>query len=122
MEVMGAFNQDMQTDETDLCVILTNAVANAYEAAIKCEGEKILDIRITNYKDSQFIKIINSVAEDVVIKGSRLQRESSKDDKENHGFGIMNLTEAVERNGGAVVWEKVKHRDVDCILTDITLR
>ena len=36
MEVMGAFNQDMQTDETDLCVILTNAVANAYEAAIRC--------------------------------------------------------------------------------------
>lgn len=122
MEVMGAFNQDMKTDETDLCVILTNAVANAYEATIKCKGEKILDIRITNYKDRQFIKIINSVAEDVVIKDSRMQRESSKDDKENHGFGIMNLTEAVERNGGAVVWEKVKHRDVECILTDITLR
>lgn len=78
MEVMGAFNQDMKTDETDLCVILTNAVANAYEATIKCKGEKILDIRITNYKDRQFIKIINSVAEDVVIKDSRMQREQQR--------------------------------------------
>lgn len=41
ISVIGRFSAEMKMDETDLCVILTNILSNAYEAAIKCERRTV---------------------------------------------------------------------------------
>lgn len=36
LQVAGKFDDTLNVAETDLCIILTNTVSNAYEAALKC--------------------------------------------------------------------------------------
>ena len=104
LQVAGKFNDTLNVAETDLCIILTNTVSNAYEAALKCgHGSQILvDIKQFNHKT--LIEITNPVQEPLIIEGGVMV--TTKDDKENHGLGIYNTKKAVERNGGLISWEQ----------------
>ena len=104
LQVAGKFDDTLNVAETDLCIILTNTVSNAYEAALKCgHGSQILvDIKQFNHKT--LIEITNPVQEPLIIEGGVMV--TTKDDKENHGLGIYNTKKAVERNGGLISWEQ----------------
>lgn len=120
--VMGHFAESLNVDETDMCIILTNIISNAYEAAVKCVDEKILKVEITDYKENQFIRVINSVQKEVEVNDGKLCIErSSKIDGKTHGYGIANAIEAAERCSGSILWEKIKYKEKECILTEVRL-
>lgn len=121
MIYLGRFASGVDIEETDMCIILTNVIANAYEAAIKCSGKKLLKIELTDFKDRQFIRVMNSVEEQVSIENERINAESSKTDKDAHGFGLVNTVEAVERCNGTIRWENVEIEQINCIMTEIML-
>jgi len=102
--VKGCFPEDFQIPETDLCVILSNGVKNAYEAAVRCEeGKRSVSVEISTHGRLLFLTVINSALEPpVLIDGMPV---TSKDDKVNHGLGTKNLRETVEKHGGKVKWE-----------------
>ena len=62
-----------------------------------------------------FIEITNPSAERPVFRNGLI--ETSKGDKERHGYGMRNMREAALRNGGNVTWE---YED-GSVLTRITL-
>ena len=81
---------------SDLCIILSNALDNAVEACAKTTGEdtKNIVVKCAVIQGIQIIQITNPNLTECSIS------ETSKDDKENHGFGLYNIRRTVENLGG----------------------
>ena len=97
--VMGRFPMSIRIDDTDLCVLLANALDNAREELEQIRGKKILNISIKSYNDRLFINISNSCRPK---KGSLLQ--SSKKSIAEHGYGTKNMKQIVEKYHGTIEW------------------
>lgn len=95
--VVGKFPRHMSLDNTDLCIVLANALDNAEEALSKIEGNKKLEIYIQNYNERVFITMKNT-SNYVDVKNI----VTSKTDKINHGYGLSNIERVVERNDGKI--------------------
>lgn len=104
VKVMGKFLQDMDVAETDLCIVLTNTVSNAYEAALKCGKGSIITIELSQFCGKAMIVITNPVKEEPKIQGGIMS--TTKADKELHGLGISNTMKALEKYDGQITWEK----------------
>lgn len=94
--VTGRFPAELRLTESDLCILLGNAMDNAKEALLKCEGERTLSIEIKSYKDRLYLTVANSTVD------SELDLTTSKQDKENHGYGIKNMERVTEKYGGKI--------------------
>ena len=104
-EISGKLPENFNMAETDLCVLFSNLMSNAYEAAAQCEKDSsIIRTQIRNNDDDVFIKLSNSVNGEVVFKNGL--PVTDKPDRKNHGFGVENILEVVERNGGYVEWKQ----------------
>lgn len=86
----------------DLCVIIANAVDNAIEACAKDTGDSQKTISIeSDFKQGYFFfKISNPIFDEVNIKGKN-KLVTSKKDKQNHGFGVANIMNTVEKYDGS---------------------
>ena len=115
VKVMGKFLQDMDVAETDLCIVLTNTVSNAYEAALKCGKGSIVTIELSQFCGKAMIVITNPVKEEPKIQGGIMS--TTKADKELHGLGISNTMKALEKYDGQITWEKKR----DEIVTKIVI-
>ena len=105
-EISGKLPENFNMAETDLCVLLSNLISNAYEAALKCEdNRRIISVEIRNSDDDIFIDVSNSVNGEVVFKNGL--PVTDKPDRKNHGFGVENILEVVERNGGYIEWKQL---------------
>lgn len=89
-------------DATDLCVIFGNTLDNAVEACAKAEPEKEKEISVIckSMGGFMYLEIVNPVIENIEIKNNRLQ--TTKQDKENHGFGIYSLQKTVDKYNGTL--------------------
>ena len=104
-EISGKLPENFGMAETDLCVLFSNLMSNAYEAAVQCDKtSSIIRTQIRNNGDDVFIKMSNSVKGEVVFKNGL--PVTDKPDRKNHGFGVENILEVVERNGGHVEWKQ----------------
>jgi len=105
-EISGKLPENFNMAETDLCVLLSNLISNAYEAALKSEKERrIVSVEIRNSDEDIFIDVSNSVNGEVMFKNGL--PVTDKPDRKNHGFGVENILEVVERNGGYVEWKQL---------------
>ena len=105
-EISGKLPENFNMAETDLCVLLSNLISNAYEAALKCKDDRrIISVEIRNSDDDIFIDVSNSVNGEVVFKNGL--PVTDKPDRKNHGFGVENILEVVERNGGYIEWKQL---------------
>ena len=121
ISVIGSFGAEMKMDETDLCIILTNILSNAYEAAIKCE-RRTVRIEMSSFEGTQFIRVTNSTLEGTMTSDGELCiSESSKEDKSSHGFGVQNIKDAVRRCGGKVRWDRTDNYGYPMIMTEVEL-
>ena len=102
LKCSGAFPEGFSVEMTDLCVILSNALENAYEAVSQCAGDREIHCDIGNRKNLIFITILNPAARLPLIEDGAIR--TTKADVENHGFGTKNMQEAAARNGGSVRW------------------
>lgn len=83
--------EKIQVDAVDLCVIFGNALDNAIEACEKLENHKLINVSAI-YDDSQLICKVTNTA---LPNKSHLQ--TTKNDKENHGFGLDNIKQALSK-------------------------
>ena len=105
----------MKISETDLCIILTNLVGNAYEAAALCDKERYVRIEIAQLgEESIHITIVNSVKEKPVLLEGRM--ETTKEDRDSHGLGIVSAKKALGKYGGELIYEVEEERVVTNIL------
>lgn len=81
---------------SDLCIILSNALDNAIEACTRFTSNesKIITVKCDILHGIQLIRITNP--NDI----NNSTTETSKEDKENHGFGLYNIRRTVEKHNG----------------------
>ena len=117
LQVKGSFPDQLEIAETDLCVVLSNGVKNACEAALQCEeGRRKLNVEISGRGVFVYITICNSADRAPIIENGRFV--TAKKDKINHGLGTQNMIDTARKAGGDVCWQ---YADGE-VQTEITLK
>lgn len=107
LHIQGHFPAECSIQAYDLCTILSNLLSNAMHAQTECEGGTV-DVSI-RYTDREItIKIENHYLQEPLQTEGIFQ--TRKPDKENHGFGLENVRECVEKNHGQIVIETGNNR------------
>lgn len=94
-----AIIEKIHIDEMDLCIILGNALDNAFEGCLKTSNKKKILIEINTFFDSLVIVIQNSCREDLTVKDIS-EYKTSKSDKDNHGFGLETIKKVCLKYNG----------------------
>lgn len=84
----------------DLYAIFDNLLSNAIEACSKIHTSSDRYINLTIFKKNNmvWIRISNPLAVPVIVKRGNIQ--TTKSNREKHGYGIKNMRKAVRRYGG----------------------
>ena len=98
----------------DTSVLLGNLLDNALEAAAASE-RKLMLLNIVNRNESLYIIVSNTIAASVLDNNPKLQ--TSKPDKELHGFGTKNVNKIVRSYNGIINYSE----DGDIFSCDILI-
>lgn len=102
-------------DVNDLVIILGNILDNAIKAINECEQNPKLYFKVVYSQGRLIIKETNTYKTKIPYENGEIQ--SSKLDKSNHGLGIKNIEEVVNRNEG---YMEINHNEkifsIDIIL------
>lgn len=87
----------------DLCIILSNALDNAIEANARIENadDRYLKLKIRGGERFTVISVSNPVAQEPQKSGGAYV--TSKEDAENHGFGLKSIESTVAKYGGEMI-------------------
>lgn len=101
----GKIPVDIQIDDFDLCTIFSNLIRNAVEACNRLpeDAKKWIHLDLYMLQDNLYIRMENPVMSEINVQ--KLEGSTSKEDKKNHGFGIYNLKNAVEKYQGEVSFD-----------------
>ncbi|MCR5459512.1 MAG: GHKL domain-containing protein [Acetatifactor sp.] len=95
----GGFLGHTELEVYDLCVIFSNLLSNAVEATRQVEEgkEKKILISCGTFRDRICIRISNTCRQDLEAKS---HYGTMKSDFRNHGFGLMNIQNTVDKVHG----------------------
>lgn len=87
----------------DICSLLGNGLDNAIEAAAKIENpdERLVSLSIGRHKGFLRICLENRFRGEVLLRGG-IPAETSKEDKNFHGYGVKSMKNIVEKHGGSM--------------------
>lgn len=95
----GSFLNHMCMSEYDICILCSNLFSNAIEAVDKlCKMPKIIRLELKEENKMFLIILENYIEWEIDIQ--RLGNGTSKQDKENHGYGLKNIKGIVEKYHG----------------------
>ena len=104
--------EKMPIDATDICIIFGNSLDNAIEACEKIKDDrKHIKLSVIFEEDAILCKVSNSIS-----KGKKLSMKTTKTDKENHGFGLENIKQALSKYNHVL---KIDQTDDEFILSFI---
>lgn len=88
--------------QTELCCVLGNLLDNAIEAELKLsKAQRKIEIKIVMIEEVLDILIRNRIAEPVLQDVQKVKNiGTTKQDAENHGFGLKNVREIVKKYDG----------------------
>ncbi len=96
INIWGGCSGSLLISEVDFCIIFSNLIQNVAEAMQRQKtGEKYIRIIIQERAEHCEFDIQNSIDSQTVSKDV-----TYKIDKKNHGIGLKNVSEAVQRNNG----------------------
>lgn len=89
-------------DPADLCVLFGNTLDNAIDAceALGDKTEKVIFVSCQCNSGFAFISVTNPVANDITVRGNSI--DSTKADKNAHGFGLYSLNKTVKKLDGSL--------------------
>lgn len=83
----------------ELCTILSNSLDNAIEACVKVSGVPTQIRMASDFKNNYwYMKIANTSDSDIEIKNNNVL--TTKSDSLNHGFGLQNIKDVVNKHKG----------------------
>lgn len=100
IDVMQA--ADLPMDDVDICVVFGNALDNAIEACERCKNEKRF---INFFLIQKGQKLVCKISNTTPIENTSIE-QSSKKDKENHGYGLVNIKESLAKYDSEPVIEQ----------------
>ena len=92
------FSDDLSSvnvNESDLVTILSNVIDNAIEAVKSCDEKKII-LKMRIHNESLYIDSTNNYSTNIDFD----HYQTTKPDKQNHGYGLINIKRAVMNNSG----------------------
>lgn len=97
----GRLPEHCKLRDTEQCILFSNILNNAFEAAMKVEVlKRKVDIEVRMNGEDLLIRAVNTCSDEVsCIDGELI---TSKDDKDEHGFGLRNIREIVEQHQGSL--------------------
>lgn len=106
-EVEGLLPKDLPIGDFDLCTIFSNLLSNSIEACMEVEEkDRYIHLEIRSLDKNLVIEMENPSAHSVDTE--KLGEITSKSDKENHGYGILNIKDAVHKNHGEIRFESTE--------------
>lgn len=84
----------------DVCTIISNLLENALDACTGIGNERWIKCTFYKMHNKFCVKVENPCDKNVIISGDHLV--TTKRDKENHGFGSMNVKRAVDKYCGQI--------------------
>lgn len=107
----GMLPAELPMGDFDLCTIFSNLLSNSIEACMQVEeGIRYIRLSIRRLGEKLVIEVENSCKQTVEI--SKLGDVTSKKDKENHGYGIQNIRDAVYKYHGELIFKSVESKFV----------
>ncbi len=103
LKVKGHFAENYQISAFDTCVIFSNLLDNALQAEKKIKNidKKEISVKIRYTDEAETIILFeNDIGEDIEIKNGKIK--TTKKNRYDHGFGIENVMECVEKNNGNI--------------------
>lgn len=88
----------LKIKDEDIVVILSNLLNNALEACERCEAKQI-KLKFVLENGQAVISVKNSMAAEPLVENGKMLTSKTKDADE-HGMGIRNVAETVEKYGG----------------------
>lgn len=103
--IHAEYPKDCEIDPVDLCTILTNLMDNAIDACVKQPNEAEKKIMVTIRRIHQFIiiRIANSSAVAPTVRNGAFI--TSKQNQQQHGWGIRSVKSAVEKYQGTIEFD-----------------
>jgi sensor histidine kinase YesM len=93
----------LRMDDEDIVTILSNLLDNAVEACKKCDsGKRIIKLKLVNEDGMIKIGVRNTFHNPVRYENGEI-KSTKKIRTEEHGIGIKNIIEAVEKYNGSYV-------------------
>ena len=88
-------------DDYDLCIIFSNLLSNAREACEKIrEPGSCIELSLRVLGERTVLTVENPVGG--AVRAEECLGHTSKEDAQEHGYGLLNVREAVERNEGTM--------------------
>ncbi|CVI66855.1 sensory histidine kinase DcuS [Clostridiales bacterium CHKCI001] len=107
-DIKGKWNENLIITDLELCNVFSNLMQNAVEALTKTTtNEKYLEIEFVQGKTYVKLEMKNSL-ERLPEQDQQGNLISTKEDRKNHGIGLMNVRRIVEKNGGKFEIEMTK--------------
>lgn len=104
IQVNGKCPDKISVNQVELCIIFSNLMNNAVEALYRQQGGKrFLNIHICAQDQQLTIEIRNSCEDRIVVQSGVLPKTRKKDSSQ-HGIGLRNVEQAVEKCGGIFQW------------------
>ncbi len=104
---------ELRFSDVDLAIILGNAIDNAVEATEKVAENRTVNVFVTFKNNIVVITIKNPVNAAVDVE----HLNSTKPDKESHGFGIISMKQLVDKYDGELIFTS----DDICFTTSIIM-
>ena len=94
-----------KVESIDIGVILNNALANAIRAASNSD-EKWIEVSSRKNNNAFLIQVKNSFSGELPLNTETGYPDTSKPDRESHGYGLMNMKRITEKYYGMIRLEK----------------
>ena len=99
IKIEGSVTSECPVNNYDLCTIISNLLRNAIEACMLVDvSERTIQMEIYPYENKFYLCVKNKVHEFVEITNDTVN--TTKSNKLDHGFGIQNVKQVVERYEG----------------------
>jgi two-component system sensor histidine kinase AgrC len=92
----------LRISDEDIVVILANLLNNAIEACEKCKGKRIIKVKFVIEDENVILSVRNTHENNLVFQNNEIQT-SKETDMEEHGIGIRNIIQTIEKYGGSYV-------------------
>ena len=97
----GGIPAELKISKMDMVTLFSNLLKNAFEAAEKCEKNKMIKVKMNSDGTSFFISVENNYTGKVLMKNNKLL--TIKRDNSNHGYGIGIIRRVVDKYGGEII-------------------
>lgn len=110
IKVKGRIQEETGISQRDLCGLISNLVKNAVEAVADCkESEREVLVSVSQGEAYMYFSVENTISREICF-GKDGMPKTTKEDKANHGFGLRNVRNIVEKYQGRYETKVDKHK------------